>query len=82
MIDGWTKEWPTEPGWYWTFQRGHRESVRPVEVRIAGDEKHHLVLRVRDGGFLHIEEQQGRSPVWWKKMENIPTVPEELLKGK
>lgn len=77
----WTREWPTEPGWYWFYGRlstlnGTRDGkpgrteLRPIQV-----------FRCGDGGLAYsamtffIYESEGAEG-WWVKAE-IPELPED-----
>lgn len=71
MSEGWTKEWPKEPGLYLFY--GHRKSDqsekrlrwRLVTVVIGGDG---LVHRYAESEFFYESEQYGR----FKKFTEAP----------
>lgn len=75
-MPNWTTDWPTEPGWYWTYQQDHYSGdVRPAEVKIGGTEPHTFIVRIRDGCYLHREEHQQRTPLRWTELEGRPKPP-------
>lgn len=55
--DGWTTEWPTEPGWYWAYgDPWPLKTLRECDVRLGMVKVRRIatgVMRVWDGAFLY-----------------------------
>lgn len=63
----WSKERPTEPGLYWTWQEGYPygapvPKVVPGEVCLGAREQR---IYLRDRVVLYASEQEGKPPIWW-----------------
>ena len=78
---GWTKAWPTEPGWYWFYGilwpsrdgKYDRIEITTVDVRkIANGFMH-----VTHGSFVY-EEEGHRG--YFKRIE-MPVIPADIAKG-
>lgn len=63
----WTREWPTEPGWYWVWgyifdRRREREPrLRAAQVKIVGARERQAVKVIVDGVFI----EQGDYVALW-----------------
>jgi hypothetical protein len=73
---GWTKIWPTEPGWYWfcilnpVF--GARR-VEPAHVRKVGGPHGKTLMYTRAGAIFHEGDYKH---AWWHLMKQPPEPPE------
>jgi hypothetical protein len=72
----WTKEWPTEPGWYWFYgikfqmvkDYKDRTDLHPIKVRKIANG----VAHIAGSHFLYKAEG---ADGWWAKMD-LPDLPE------
>jgi len=77
MNNQWTKEWPTEPGWYWfcgwrgrwLFNRKTIPHLHTVKVTIAGDNR---PIYICDGQFMYRDER----PIGFFLPLEMPELPE------
>jgi hypothetical protein len=75
-MDEWTTEWPQEEGWFWTKQEGYYSGeIIAVRVRHAGQSDRKFWVWIRNGGFLHKEEQKNTPPIWWIKAQMPKEMP-------
>lgn len=70
-MNDWTKEWPTEPGWYWLYgwwspNTANQPRLMAVRVRLISDGK---PVYIADGNFF---AREGGG--WWRRMD-VPELP-------
>lgn len=78
----WSKEWPTETGWYWLYysrqsyntDKNCWETVYTLDsaqVRSAGKDPNKFLMYIRGGAFLFKCEEGTK---YWQKMDE-PELP-------
>ncbi len=78
----WTTNWPTEPGWYWTWTEDdldrltEERNMRPVQVVTTGADSH--LVYIRGAAFLYKEEHKDET-IWWLTMDVPPFGTEERI---
>lgn len=72
----WTKEWPTEPGWYWFYGqkfRGWNDDGDPQLYMVIVHKTRNGVACVVDGHFMYAQEGAWG---WWQPAI-LPDLPED-----
>lgn len=72
-LTGWTKDWPTEPGWWWILRPDIFDKARPVIVRSAGRGEHRHLMYVSDGEIIY---KMSSANAMFHPMEQPPAPPE------
>ena len=67
----WTKEWPTEPGWYWFYGHLYGEDRDSEYGIVRVYEISNGVMRTIDGQFMY--EADGHDGIFTKAI--LPLVP-------
>ncbi len=83
MASEWTRDWPTEPGWYWfygwaygriTRANGNPEAPRleAAQVHQAGSGSGQHLMHIRTGQFMY--KSEGAIGLWLPM--DVPELPE------
>ena len=71
----WTKEWPTEPEWYWFYGKLYNHDSHTRYYLIEVRKSRYATVHCVAGGSIIFESDSGGG--WWQKAI-LPDPPEEV----